>query len=91
MAEASAQCHVSASLDSFTSSSHNNHCMAIAPFPCDSCGDINQFTKQPRLLTPLRKRPFENIVGKGENAGNQHFLLFPQCFLLCERDESSYL
>ena len=24
---------------------------------------------------------FENIVGKGENAGNQHFLLFLQCFL----------
>ena len=23
----------------------------------------------------------ENIVGKGENAGNQHFLLFTQCFL----------
>ena len=23
----------------------------------------------------------KNIVGKGENAGNQHFLLFPQCFL----------
>ena len=22
----------------------------------------------------------ENIVRKGENAGNQHFLLFPQCF-----------
>ena len=22
----------------------------------------------------------ENLVGKGENAGNQHFLLFPQCF-----------
>ena len=21
-----------------------------------------------------------NIVGKGENAGYQHFLLFPQCF-----------
>ena len=29
----------------------------------------------------LYKNPFENIVGKGENAGNQHFLLFPQCFL----------
>ena len=29
----------------------------------------------------LKKKPFENIVGKGENAGNQHFLLFPQCFL----------
>ena len=22
----------------------------------------------------------KNIVGKGENAGYQHFLLFPQCF-----------
>ena len=22
----------------------------------------------------------ENIAGKRENAGNQHFLLFPQCF-----------
>ena len=22
----------------------------------------------------------ENTVGKGENAGHQHFLLFPQCF-----------
>ena len=22
----------------------------------------------------------ENIVGKGENAGYQHFLIFPQCF-----------
>ena len=22
----------------------------------------------------------ENIVGKGESAGNQDFLLFPQCF-----------
>ena len=22
----------------------------------------------------------ENMVGKGENASNQHFLLFPQCF-----------
>ena len=30
---------------------------------------------------PTFKTPSENIVGKGENAGNQHFLLFPQCFL----------
>ena len=29
----------------------------------------------------LTKKAFENIVGKGENADNQHFLLFPQCFL----------
>ena len=33
------------------------------------------------LLKTLKKTPFENIVGKGENAGNQHFLLFPKCFL----------
>ena len=38
-------------------------------------------TKQSLLLSTLRKNPFENIVGKGENAGNQHFLLFLQCFL----------
>ena len=39
------------------------------------------FSTQSRLLTTLRKKPFKNIVGKGENAGNQHFHLFPQCFL----------
>ena len=26
-------------------------------------------------------KPFEHIVGKGENAGNQQFLLFPHCYL----------
>ena len=39
------------------------------------------FIKQSRLLTTLYKKPFENIVGKGENTGNKHFLLFTQCFL----------
>ena len=34
-----------------------------------------------RLSTTMKKKPIENIEGKGENAGNQHFLLFPQCFL----------
>ena len=28
------------------------------------------------------KTAFENIVGKGEIARNEQFLLFPQCFLL---------
>ena len=28
-----------------------------------------------------KEESVENIVGKEENAGNQHFLLFPQCFL----------
>ena len=31
---------------------------------------------------------FENIVGKGENAGDQHFLLFPQCLLQYQRQKS---
>ena len=35
---------------------------------------------QSRFLTTFRKKTSEDIVGKGENAGNQHFLLFPQCF-----------
>ena len=44
-------------------------------------GDFFGFTKQSLVLTTLKKKPFENIVRKEENAGNQHFLLFPQCFL----------
>ena len=31
-------------------------------------------------FTTMRKKPLENIVGKGENAGSQHFLLFPTMF-----------
>ena len=47
------------------------------------------FTRQFRLLSFYNtiptfndpgKKAIENIVGKGENAGKQHFLLFPQCF-----------
>ena len=32
-------------------------------------------------LTNLEKKPFENITGKGENAVDQLFFLFPQCCL----------
>ena len=39
------------------------------------------FTTQSRLSTTLRKKPFENNLGKEENAYNQHFLIFLQCFL----------
>ena len=34
------------------------------------------FTTQAQLLTSLKKKVLENTVEKGENAGNQHFLLF---------------
>ena len=43
-------------------------CIAIRPSPTQS-----------RILTTLKKKSFENIVGKRENAGNQHFVLLPQC------------
>ena len=51
---------------------------------------VQPFTTQSRFLTTLRKTPFENIVGKGENAGNQHFLLFPQCFPPFQKQISSF-
>ena len=33
-------------------------------------------------MTHQQQSAFENIVGKGEIAHNDQFLLFPQCFLL---------
>ena len=38
------------------------------------------FTKQSLVFTTPTKKIFKNIVEKGENAGNQHFLHFPQYF-----------
>ena len=38
----------------------------------------------------LGKKPFENIVAKGENAGDQYFFLLPQSFLLLQ-EELHYL
>ena len=34
-----------------------------------------------QIFNDLRNTLYEKIVGKVENAGNQHFLLFPQSFL----------
>ena len=40
-------------------------------------------------LTTLKEEAFENIVGKGQNAGNQHFFPFPTRFsTLSEREIS---
>ena len=44
-----------------------------------------------QLLTTLKKKPFENIVVKEENACNQPFLLFPQCFLTLTKANQSIL
>ena len=38
----------------------------------------NKIILTKKLKSMLEK--VENIVGKGENADYQHFLLFPQCF-----------
>ena len=44
---------------------------------CITNTSINSLPHNP----DLKKKAFENIVGKGENAGYLHFLLFPNCFL----------
>ena len=38
------------------------------------------FTTQSQHLMTLKKNSFENIEGTEENAGYQHFLLFPSIF-----------
>ena len=45
-----------------------------------------------RIFTNLEETTFENIEGIGENAGNQHFLLFPTMFFFHPMtDENRYL
>ena len=48
---------------------------------------LTQYHPIPTLTTQYKK-PLENIVGKGENAGYQHFVLFPQFFLLFPKQVS---
>ena len=70
---------------------HNPHLSTLKkkpfnPLPNDNFLDWSKFkafadgkiivTYQQKFLFGL----VENIVGKGENAGYQHFLLFSQCF-----------
>ena len=43
---------------------------------CIICHSLFNSTAQ-----SLKMEVFENILGEGENAGNQHFLLLPKCFL----------
>ena len=45
------------------------------------CNIIQSSPHSPDFWQPVRKRLSENIVGKGENAGNQHFRFVPKCFL----------
>ena len=50
-----------------------------------ACRDCNLYVAQKIIVVFEREekqslKGKNNIVGKGENAGDQHFLLFPQCF-----------
>ena len=44
---------------------------------------LNAFDKSllSSAFDTIGKKPFEKILGKGHNTGNQHFLLFTQSFL----------
>ena len=56
---------------------------------CDASLVSDVYTRyQFQVLTTPRTKPLKNIVEKGENAGNQHFLLFPQCFLYIQTQTS---
>ena len=48
-----------------------------------NCSKLKAFADDKIYVTQKLKfvlGQVENIVGKGENAGYQHFLLFPRCF-----------
>ena len=47
----------------------------------DTFLDLVRYVISLCTVKPLGLRRKKNIMGKGENAGYQHFLLFPQCFL----------
>ena len=60
--------------------------MLFNPLPNDNVWDVTQLKafaddklNLARMMNSLLERE-ENTVGKGENAGYQQFLLFPQCF-----------
>ena len=63
-----------------------NIMFSVNPLPDDKILNLSKlkaFAGEKINVSEKLKYPYgrvENIVGKGENAGYQHFLLFPQCF-----------
>ena len=43
------------------------------------------------IFNDFGKEAFENMVGKEENAGNQHFLRFPQYFFFTFPERNIYV
>ena len=60
------------------------HSRSFNPLPNKKILDVTKAFAGDKLnIANMKIFPFhgiENTVGKGENAGYQHFLLFPQCF-----------
>ena len=75
----------------------NCHCIIIKllTFNQSNNGTQHSYTQQGKCkftsltlyptIPTLKRKVSENIMEKGENAGNQHFLLFQQCFLCFQR------
>ena len=63
-----------------------NTWVGLNPFPNDKISDVTKLKAFADDKLKIREKVIslfdrvENTVGKGENAGYQHFLLFPQCF-----------
>ena len=69
--------------------------LTINSLPNDKISDLTKFKAFAddkiiliKKLKFMRKR-VENIMGRGENTGYQHFLLFPQCFQKLSFSEES--
>ena len=56
------------------------NCGSQACYNTNNMDIVNSLHHNHGFSRPKGYRPLKNIVRKGENAGNQHFLLFPQCF-----------
>ena len=59
-----------------------NVCLTLVTYTRSRKNGIELFCKQPLVFTCLLNKSYENIVGQGEIARNEQFLLFLQCFLL---------
>ena len=56
------------------------HIESINPLPSNKIWDVTNlkaFADNSSNIDKMKISVFENAVGKGENAGYQHFLLFP--------------
>ena len=50
--------------------------------PCLSLAAFNPFSHNHNFKQSCRRTLWKTLWEKEKNAGNQHFLLFPQCFLM---------